>query len=85
VGIRLSLAEPGVVCIVGAYLGLFLYSQLAWGIVTFVLFLFGSGYATARFLFDVKERLRALHLAPLLGSFWCLFFWLLFRLMDFLQ
>ena len=45
--------------IVGAYLGLFLYSQLAWGIVTFVLFLFGSGYGTARFLFDVEERLLA--------------------------
>ncbi len=74
-----------VVCIVGAYLGLFFYSQLTWGIVTFVLFLFGSGYATARFLFDVEERLRVIRRAPLLGSFWCLIFWLLFRLMDFLQ
>ena len=71
--------------IVGVFVGLFLYSQLAWGIVTFVLFLFGSGYATARFLFNVEERLRALRLAPLLGSIWCLFFWLLFTLMEFLK
>lgn len=67
------------------YIGLILYSPLMWGIVTFVLFLFGSGYMTARFLFDIEERHRALRIAPLFGSIWCLFFWCLFALMKFLQ